>query len=73
MTDMLSEKQKNIILSIAEHDMRTSAVTREMSKHRNSILYHIGRIWEITGKDPLNFYDLHDLVAAVKQERRKNG
>ena len=68
-SNLLSETRMNIILSLADHRMLASEVARDLYMHRNTVIYNIGRIREITGKDPLNFYDLHDLVLLVKAER----
>ena len=66
----LSEVRKDIILSLANHNMNESKVARELFMHRNTVVYNIKRIHQITGKDPMNFYDLHDLVRLVNEERR---
>ena len=71
-SNRLSELHMKIILSLADNRMMVSEVARELYVHRNTAVYNIGRIREITGKDPLNFYDLYDLVRMVKKERRNN-
>ena len=69
MVSKLSEPRKDIILSLANHRMLASEVARDLFMHRNTVVYNIEQIRKITGKDPTNFYDLHDLVRAVKEER----
>lgn len=63
---MLSEMQFQIILALADNGMNVSEASRKLFTHRNNVAYHIGRIAKITGKDPLNFYDLYDLVLFAK-------
>lgn len=65
----LSEDRCKIILYLADNKMNVSAVARQLYMHRNTVDYHIRRIKQITGKDPLNFYDLYILVLLVKEER----
>lgn len=64
----LSEDRCKIILYLADNKMNVSAVARQLYMHRNTVDYHIRRIKQITGKDPLNFYDLYILVLLVKEE-----
>ena len=66
--NLLSETRKEIILSLAANRMRVTEVALELSLHRNTIIYNIGRIHEITGKNPLDFYDLIELVCMVKKK-----
>lgn len=65
----LSEDRCKIILSLADNKMNVSEVSRQLYMHRNTVVYHINRIRQITGKDPLNFYDLYRLVILAKEER----
>ena len=65
----LSEDRCKIILSLADNKMNVSEVSRQLYMHRNTVVYHINRIRQITGKDPLNFYDLYRLVMLAKEER----
>ena len=70
--NFLSVRQRKIILSLANHNMTASEVARELYMHRNTVIYNTRRIREITGKDPMNFYDLHDLVMLVQAERKEH-
>ena len=65
----LSDNRCKIILALAENKMNVSEVSRQLYMHRNTVAYQIERIKQLTGKDPLNFYDLYDLVLYVKAER----
>ena len=62
----LSQDQHEVILALADNGMKVSEVARKLYASRQSIDKHIARIREITGKDPLNFYDLYDLLLFVK-------
>lgn len=62
----LSQDQHEVILALADNGMKVSEVARKLYTSRQSIDRHIERIREITGKNPLNFYDLYDLLLFVK-------
>lgn len=63
--------QAEIILALAEHNMRVATVARAMMIHRNNIEYHVRVITKNTGKNPLNFYDLHELVPMAEEVLRR--
>lgn len=56
----------DIINCLAENAMNVSVVSRQLYMHRNTVWYHIVKIKELTGKDPLNLYDLCDLLSIHK-------
>ena len=66
----LNEMDFRIILTLAKYSMRVTETAYELDKHRNGILYRIGKIKRITGLDPMNFYDLCKLVEMAKKENR---
>lgn len=66
----LSPVHRQIIKALADNDMKVSEVARALFMHRNTVLYNVERIKKITDKDPLNFFDLHDLVMEVKEYER---
>ena len=65
----LSADRCKIIIALADNKMNVSEVSRQLYMHRNTVAYHIERIKQITGKDPLDFYDLYNLLIYVKAER----
>lgn len=58
----MTNTQKNVIISLAENDMRVSSVAEHLNYHRNTIIFHIKRINELYGLNPLRFYDLIQLL-----------
>ena len=58
----LSEKEKEIILALADCDMNPTAVSRMLYMHRNTVLYHLQKIADKTSLEPKKFYDLVKLV-----------
>ena len=59
--------QAEIILKLAKNNINAAATAREMFMHRNTIDYHIRMVYRNTGKNPLNFYDLLDLVIVAQE------
>ena len=65
----LTEKQKHIIKAFADNDMNVSETARNLFCHRNSVTYHLEKIYEDTGLDPRNFYDLVTLLSMIGEEK----
>lgn len=66
----LDEVDYRVILVLAENNMMVTETAYAMRRHRNGILYRIGKIKRITGFDPMNFYDLCKLVEMARKENR---
>lgn len=58
--------QAEVIVALARNNMNTTATAKDLCFHRNSIYHHIGMIRRNTGLNPLNFYDLCDLLRKAK-------
>lgn len=65
---MLKEKDKLVILALADNGMQVKPTARAIDMHWNGVYYCIDRIYNKTGLDPRNFYDLHELVQMVNEE-----
>ena len=65
----MDELDVKIILALADNRMNISKVSRVMFMHRNSVVYHIEKIKQLTGLDPTEFYDLCKLVQMVGERR----
>lgn len=66
----MDELDFDIILSLADNNMNITKVARIKYMHRNTVVYHINKVKNITGLDPTNFYDLHKLVEMVRERRK---
>jgi sugar diacid utilization regulator len=64
----LDEWDYRVILAFAKNNMRATETSYELGRHRNGIIYRIGKIKRITGLDPMNFYDLCKLVEIARKE-----
>lgn len=58
--------QAEVIVALAKNNMNTTATAKDLCFHRNSIYHHIGMIRRNTGLNPLNFYDLCELLRKAK-------
>lgn len=61
----MNEKDIEIIRAMADLSMNVSEVSRTLFMHRNTVIYHLGRIKKETGLDPQKFCDLAELVNKV--------
>lgn len=66
----LSERDKEIIRSLAQNNMKVSDVARDLYMHRNTVIYNLERIERETGLSPFCFYDLVKLVEKVDGEKQ---
>ena len=57
---------KEIILSYADHNMSVRAASKSLYMGESTVYSAMSRIRRITGKDPLRFYDLIELVELAK-------
>ncbi|MBE6714846.1 MAG: PucR family transcriptional regulator [Ruminococcaceae bacterium] len=64
----LKEIDWECVITFAESNMNIAVCSRRLFLHRNTVVYHLGKVREFTGLDPFNFYDLHKLLGAKKQE-----
>lgn len=60
--DKMTPIRWEIVQALANNRMRVTEAARALYIDRSTVLYHLGMIKAITGKDPMNFYDLVDLV-----------
>ena len=63
---MLKDKDKRIILALADNGMKAKPAARQLNMHYNIVYRHMDEIYMQTDLDPSNFYDLHKLVQMVK-------
>lgn len=69
----MSDKDVEIIRAMADLSMNVSEVSRTLFMHRNTVIYHLGRIKKETGLDPQKFCDLVVLMGVVDRMEGKHG
>lgn len=60
--DATVETEKEVLIALAKNKITVSKVAKYMGYHRNTIMYHVEHIRNETGKDPLDFCDLTELL-----------
>lgn len=65
--DELTPVRCKIILALAGNSMRVNRAAQAIYMDHSTVLYHLKLIKAITGKNPMNFYDLIDLVRMVRE------
>jgi DNA-binding PucR family transcriptional regulator len=65
----ISKTEIKIIFALAECGLNSSRAARKLNFHRNTVVYHIGEIKNITGLDPLDFHDMVKLLRRFKEEK----
>lgn len=63
----LTKTQAEVIVKMTRNNINAAATARDMFMHRNTIDYHIRMIYRNTGKNPLNFYDLMELLPMAQR------
>lgn len=53
---------------LANNNLNVSETARKMHYHRNSIVYHLEKIKEETGLNPVKFYDMIKLLHMFKED-----
>lgn len=69
----MNDKDMEIIRAVAACDMNVSEASRTLFMHRNTVIYHLGRIKKETGLDPQKFCDLVVLIGMVDRMEGEYG
>lgn len=65
--EALSEMDREVLVQLAANSLDVTKTARALFVHRNTVVYHILRVKQVTGLDPKN---LIDLVKLTKEEIR---
>lgn len=65
--------QAEVIMKLAKNNINAAATARDMFMHRNTVDYHIRMIYRDTGKNPLNFYELNELLSMAENVLNRGG
>ena len=66
---MMDELDRDILITLVESGMNQSEVARRLCVHRNTVAYRLNKIRKTTGLNPLNVYDLIELIKRMKGGR----
>lgn len=64
-SEELTDLDKKILLTYAATGMSLSATASRLHYSRSAIVYHMKRIREKKRLDPLDFYDLYELISGI--------
>lgn len=67
---VLTATDIEVLHALAENNMSTAGTARAIHMNRANIYYHINMIRDVTGLDPLKFYDMCWLLTAYPEEKR---
>jgi carbohydrate diacid regulator len=54
------------LTTFVETNLSVAETARKLVLHQNSVRYRLGKIAELTGRDPRNITDLLELIAASR-------
>lgn len=63
----MTKLQAEIIIALADNQMNIAEAGRKIFMHRSTVQYHVRKIFEATGKDPLDFYDMCELLPEAER------
>lgn len=63
----MTRTQALILIKLAENSMNVAATARKLFMHRNNVDYHVRMIHRNLGKNPLDFYDLCELLPMARE------
>lgn len=58
----LTEEDWQMVMEFAENNMNMSETARVLHVTRQTVLYHLQKVAETTGLNPMVFYDLVELL-----------
>lgn len=67
-TYAMKPEEIEIIKAMAKCDLSTTNASRELHRHRNTVIYWIEKMKKDTGLDCRKFYDLVKLLGMVEEE-----
>ena len=67
----MTEAQIEVIRALADNSMSVGETARAMGKKPATIHVHINNIMSSTGKDPLCFHELNELLKMAKRQENK--
>lgn len=63
----MTKLQAETVMALAENGLNITRAAQSLYCHRNTVVFHVKKIKESTGKDPQDFYDMIELVQEAKR------
>lgn len=65
----ISKMDIKVVFALADCGLNPSRAARKLFIHRNTVLHHIGEVKSYTGLNPLDFYDMVELLERFKEKK----
>ena len=63
----VTQLHAEIIIALADNQLKITEAAKKLFMHRTTLNYHIQKIHKTTGKNPLDFYDMCELLHTARQ------
>lgn len=63
----MTKVDAQIIVAMADFDMKISQISRNLFMHRHTVHYHLDKVKQQTGLDARRFYDLVELLKIAQK------
>lgn len=63
----MTKQESRIIIELAHHQLSPFKVAKSMNYHRNTIYYHMKKIYNETGLNPYDFFDMQKLYPMAQE------
>lgn len=60
-----------VIVALADNDMKINVAANAIYVHSGTVRYRVEKIYKGTGLNPVNFYDLCELLPVAKEILKK--
>ena len=64
----MTKLQAEIIIALADNQINVTKTANKLFMHRTSVAYHIRQIRKNTGKNPMDFYDMCELLPIAREK-----
>lgn len=69
----MTKLEAEIIVGLADNRLSLTQTGQKLYMHRNSIAYHVRKIYLTTGKNPLDFHDMCALLPVARSILNAHG
>lgn len=63
----MTRTQAEVVVKLAENNINVAKTAKAMYMHRNTVDYNVRMIRKKTNKDPLQFYELLELLPMARE------
>ena len=63
----MTKQESEIIIELAHQQLSALRVAKSLNYHRNTIYYHVKKIYKATGLNPYDFFDMQKLYPMAQE------